>query len=340
MLIPRVLLVLAVLAVPPSARADEGYGRVSADIMSTRIDVIAPSERVEEAGRVVFGVFSDVDARMSEWKPTSRLSAVNFKAGGAPVEVPEDLFELIRRGLQIGRITEGAYDITWAALWGLWDFNAEHPEVPEPEEARRRAALVDFRKVELDPARHTVRLPEQGMKIGLGGIAKGHSLERAAAALLAKGITSFTLSAGGQVYAAGLKGDRPWRVGVRDPRGGPDDYFAVVEASDCSVSTSGDYERYFMKDGVRYHHIIDPRTGMPARGLRSATIVSRDATLADALSTAVMVLGRERGLALVEGLIGVEAVLVDVHGQVSVSSGLRDRLEMKRPPREGDAATE
>jgi thiamine biosynthesis lipoprotein len=218
----------------------------------------------------------------------------------------------------------------------LWDFRAPEPAVPPAAEIDRRARLVGYRRVELDEAAGTVRLPEPGMMIGLGGIAKGYALAEAAEVLRGRGLEDFLLVSGGQVYAAGRRSgvgeDRPWRVGVRDPRGGPEDFFALLELADASASTSGDYERYFVADGVRYHHILDPRTGRPARGLRSATVVSADAVLADALSTGIFVMGPEAGLALAARLPGVEAVLVDGDGGVLVTSGLEDRLEVLHPP--------
>jgi thiamine biosynthesis lipoprotein len=174
------------------------------------------------------------------------------------------------------------------------------------------------------------------MAIGLGGIAKGFALERAAAALRERRLESFLLVSGGQVYAAGSRtgreGARPWRVGIREPRGGPEDLFARLELRDGSASTSGDYESYFVAGGVRYHHLLDPRTGRPARGLRSATVVAADAVLADALSTGIFVMGPEAGLALAERLEGVEAVLVDDDGHVLVTSGLEEELEILHPP--------
>lgn len=327
----HLVLAPAVLVALGAGPAVADWERLSAEIMTTRIEVVLPAEHAEQA-KLVFDVFAKVDARMSEWKPTSPLAAVNARAGEA-VEVPPDLIAIVRRGVAIGAMTEGAFDITWAALWGLWDFNALAPTVPDPAAVANRAALVDYRRVEIDEAAGTVRLPAPGMKIGLGGIAKGWALDQAADALRAADVRDFTLSAGGQIYASGRKGDRPWRVGVRDPRGEPDDWFAVIEASDVSVSTSGDYERYFVRGGVRYHHILDPRTGMPTRGVRSATVVSRDATLADALSTAVIVMGVQRGLALVEGLIGAQALVVDDAGRVWMTSGLKGRVTIEHPPR-------
>ncbi len=306
------------------------YVTFSDEAMATRVVVTLPAdERARDHAAAVFEVFHDVEARVSEWRDGSAIAAVNRAAGGATVPVDPDTLALVQRGVEIGRRTGCAFDVTWAALWGVWDFKGP-PRLPEPAEIAARLPLVDCTRVEVDPEHGTVRLPIPGMKLGLGGIAKGWALDRAAATLRARGVEDFNLLAGGQVLAGGHHGDRPWRVGIRDPRGGPEDWFAVVEASDLSVSTSGDYERYFELDGVRYHHILDPRTGWPARGLRSVTVVSADATLADALSTAIFVLGPDEGLALAAGWDGVEALLVDDEGRVLQTPGLR--VQLVRPP--------
>lgn len=332
----------------PREAAPLRYATFETDVMSTRLRVTVPeggetAAEAAQAATAVFRIFRDVDARMSEWRETSPLSAVNRAAGGEPVPVPEDLRRVLHRALDIARLTDGAFDPTWAALWGLWDFRAVAPRVPEAEEIARRTALVDWTRVEIDDSAGTVRLTEPGMILGLGGIAKGWALERAAEELRRRGFDSFLLTAGGQVMAGGLRhtdgsrtagGRRPWMVGIRDPRGAPDDFFARVPVTDASLSTSGDYESYFVVDGVRYHHILDPRTGRPARGLRSATVISPEPTLADALSTALMVMGPQRGMAVVEELPEVEAVLVDVSGEVAVSPGLEGRLEIRHTPRE------
>ena len=348
-----VLLALAVLALiplgiwtwhqshretPSVAEAPEpetaDYTAFDLDIMGTSLQVLVPAgEHAAATAETVFDVFRDVDARMSEWKESSPLSAVNREAGIRPVPVPDDLRAVVRRGIEIGDLTEGAFDITWAALWGLWDFKAAEPRLPDPEEVARRTALVDYRKVVVDDDAGTIYLPEVGMKIGLGGIAKGYALDRAAEALRARGVDSFLILGGGQVLAGGKRGERPWKVGVRDPRGTATTYFATLELTDASTSTSGDYERFFILDGKRYHHIIDPRTGWPSEGLSGVTVVSPDATLADALSTAIMVLGQERGLALAERLPEVEAVLVDPDGDLWTTSGLASRLMIAHRPR-------
>jgi thiamine biosynthesis lipoprotein len=316
---------------------DTAYKTFQHQVMATTVQVVVPAGKAaQEQAETVFDVFDLVDERMSEWKASSPLSAVNEHAGDGPVEVPEDLRRVLHRGIEVGNLTGGAFDVTWAALWGLWNFRAPDPHVPDPAEIARRVKLIDYRKVEIDDQAGTVRLPEKGMKIGLGGIAKGYALSRAAQMLRDRGLQSFMILGGGQVLAAGERredGGRPWRVGIRDPRGGQQDYFAVLDVVNKSVSTSGDYERYFIADGVRYHHILDPRTGWPARGLRSVTVISPDAVLADGLSTGIMVMGPEKGLALAERLKNVEAVLVDDHGKVETTSGLGGTLKMLHPPR-------
>jgi thiamine biosynthesis lipoprotein len=326
-LIAAVLLVIVLWS-----RPEPRYVTLTETIMAAPISVTAPAAVAEEAAGIVFSIFREVDAAMSEWKETSPLSALNRAAGVHPVAVPADLREVIKRAIEISERSDGAFDITWAALWGLWDFKAASPRVPADDEIDRLQTLVDYHRIEIDDEAGTVYLPREGMLIGLGGIAKGHALDVSARALRERGIESFLISAAGQMMLGGLRGERPWRVGVRDPRGAPDDYFAFVEMSGVSISTSGDYERYFIQDGVRYHHILDPRTGRPSRGPRSVTVVSPDATLADALSTAIMILGTERGLKLAEQSTDVDVVIVDGSGGVHATEGLASRIRLRHPP--------
>ncbi len=322
-----------------AATPGPGFVSFAHETMATSIQLELPdTPGARQGADAVFAVFDSVDTEMSEWKPTSTVSAINRSAGGAPVRVSAGLLEVLAVGREIGERSSGAFDVTWAALWGVWDFVAVSPRVPPPEAIDRALARVNYRKLEIDHLRGTVRLSEPGMKIGLGGIAKGYALKRSAAVLRERGIHNFILSAGGQVYAGGRKGDRRWVVGIRDPRGAPDDHFALVEVHDASMSTSGDYERFFIKDGARYHHILDPRTGRPAAGLRSATVVASDPVLADALSTAALVLGPAAAMDLVRSYAGTEAILVDNAGGLHISAGLSQRLRLERTPRTGDSA--
>lgn len=310
-----------------------GFDTFSGEAMATRWEVVLPEgPDAEAAARECLDLFSRLDLELSEWKEGSPLSAVNRAAGERPVAVPQELYDLLARSLDIARATDGAFDPTWAALWGLWDFRSETPALPGAEAVAARTRLVDYRRVELDAAARTVYLPERGMQLGLGAIGKGYALDRAAALLEARGRHDFLLVGGGQVLARGKKGKRPWRIGVRDPRGGARDLFARVDVSGASLSTSADNESFFFVDGARYHHILDPRTGWPSKGVRSVTVVHEDGTLADALSTAVMVLGRERGMEVARQL-GAELLLVDAEGQVAFTPGLAPRLELLAEPR-------
>jgi thiamine biosynthesis lipoprotein len=199
-------------------------------------------------------------------------------------------------------------------------------------QVRSRLALVDYRAIRIDDAAGTVFLPRAGMSIHLGGIGKGYAIDRAAAILRGRGVFDFMVQSGGDIYVAGMKDHRPWRLAIQDPRGPANRAFAELDLSDGTFSTSGDYERFFIRNGRRYHHILDPETGAPARGTRSATIVSDRAVLADGLSTSAFILGPDAGMALIERLPNVEGVMVSDRNEVLVSSGLRDKLSIVAPP--------
>jgi thiamine biosynthesis lipoprotein len=274
-----------------------------------------------EAGRV--------EHMMSEWKPGSALSKVNARAGVEAVEVPPELFGVLGRAMDVSVASGGAFDPSWAALWDLWRFDRP-PRVPSRDEVAARLPLVDYRGIVLDPVARSVFLRRKGMLLGLGGIAKGYSLDRGTALLRERGFHNFILDGGGQVYASGTRGARPWRVGIQDPRD-QTSWFAVLELRNASLSTSGDYEHFFLVDGVRYHHILDLRTGFPARGCRSVTVIASDGMTADALSTAAFVLGPKSGLRLLRRFAGVEGVVVDDQNRVHVSEGLRDKVLVGPP---------
>lgn len=311
----------------------------SAEVMTTRIEVqFAGPSGTEADAEAVFDLFRSVDALASEWKAGSPLAELNAAAGGAPRVVPDELFGLLQRSMAIAKATDGAFDPTWAALWGLWDFKAADPRPPEDAERLRRVALVDWQKLELDADAKTARLASTGMLVGLGGIAKGWALDRSAALLTLRGVTDYVLSAGGQVYTAGRSASGPaWKVGIRDPRGEWNDWFAVISVSGASVSTSGDYERWFEFDGVRYHHILDPRNGLPGRRFRSVTVVSTDATEADALSTALMLVSLEDGRRIAREQ-DVQVVWIDAAGAVHRTEGLEARYVERHPPLPASAA--
>lgn len=279
-----------------------------------------------EAG---FAEITRIEQLLSEWIPTSELSRVNADGSNRPVPVGLDTYSVLERGLQVGELSGGAFDVSWAALRDVWDFAADPPALPEPNTLAGAVKRIDFRSVRLQPSPRTVHLLRPGMALGLGGIAKGYAVDRAIAAMKALGVTHALVSGGGDVAIRGRRGDRSWKVGIQHPRGRQGELLAVIEAHDEAVVTSGDYERFMTVDGRRYHHIIDPRTGMPARGLMSVTVIAQSAMDADAFSTAAFVMGPKRGLRLLESQDGVEGVLVDASGAIRLTSGARSRVNLR-----------
>ncbi len=281
----------------------------------------------------VFAEFERLDRLMSVWKEGSDVQRLNLAAGSHPVPVSAETFEVLTIARQVSEWTGGKFDVTFGALSGLWKFDQDQDDsIPPRAAVAARLPDVDYAALELDPASRTAFLRRRGMRAHLGGIGKGYAVDRGAALLRARGFTDFMIQSGGDLFVSGRRGDRPWRLGIRDPRGPADRSFAALDLSNGTFSTSGDYERFFMKNGVRYHHILDPDLGEPARLCRSVTIVADKAVLADALSTGVFILGPEKGMALIERLPEVEGVIVTSDNRLLVSNGLKDRLIVISPP--------
>jgi thiamine biosynthesis lipoprotein len=262
---------------------------------------------------------------MSVWKPGSELLQLNAAAGDHPIKVSPEMREILAAAIEVGDWTNGKFDVTFGALSGLWKFDAQNQDnsIPTSAEIARRVAFIDYHTVVIDPAAGTAFITRKGVSAHLGGIGKGYAVDRVASLLRGAGLRDFMIQFGGDLLLSGHRGDRPWRAAIRDPRGPVDKVFAALDLSDETFSTSGDYERFFVADGRRYHHIIDPDTGEPARGSRSVTIVAKTGTVADALSTGVFVMGPEQGMALIERLPDVEGVIVSDRNDVLVSSGLK-----------------
>ncbi len=336
----RDLIALLALLWPAVFVADQELLTQSREILGTKVTISVANAKQEIADRgfdAAFSEFDRVNAVMNEWRPDSALSAINEAAGtGRFVSSPEDLCEVLRKSLDAAARTNGLFDPTWAALRDLWKFGtAQNNEVPPVAEVKRTCPLVSYANVELRVAPRSVgacevRLKKRGMKLGLGGVAKGWAVDRAVAVLRARGLKHFFVQAGGDLYAAGKRGDRPWRVGIRDPRGSRDQYFAWMEVSEAAFSTSGDYERFFIAEGKRYHHIIDPRTCLPATASRSSTVLAQTATEAEFLTKATFILGGTKALQLAESW-DAAAVLVSDKNEVLVSKSLQGKLEYDSP---------
>ena len=293
-------------------------------MMGTEVSVRLWHGDSDAANTVIEAVFAEaerINQLMSTYIETSRISEINRSAATRPVVAGEELFQLVQRSLDISVLTRGAFDITYDSVGQHYDFrNRKRPDTDTVETELPR---IDYRHVELDQAAGTIRFLKSGVRINLGGIAKGYVVERGVDILRSHGIENGIVTAGGDSRLLGDRRGRPWMIGIRDPR--KDGEVAIsVPLENEAISTSGDYERYFEEDGVRYHHIISPSTGSPASGVHSATVFGPDAVITDALSTSVFVLGVDAGLRLIACLPDYESIVIDADGQIYYSSGLQE----------------
>ncbi len=291
-------------------------------IMGTAIHCELWSDDAGLAERALDAVMAEmhrIDRLMSPYKDDSELSLINRDAGRRAVTVGAELFGLIERSLHFSRRSDGAFDITFASVGHLYDYRtARAPDAAALERARQ---LVGWQQLQLDAKQRAVRFARDGMRIDLGGFAKGYVVDTSIAILQRLGIRHAVVAAGGDSRVLGDRRGRPWSIAIRDPRD-EKRVVAVLPLEDTSISTSGDYERYFERDGVRHHHLIDPRTGTSPRGVRSVTILADDGLTSEALSKCLFVMGLPRGMQLVESMPGVDAVVVDAAGALHFSSGL------------------
>jgi thiamine biosynthesis lipoprotein len=281
----------------------------------------------------VFKEFDRLESLMSVWRPGSEVLRINAAAGQHAVPVGPETREVLTIAHQVSEWSEGTFDVTFGALADVWKFDHDQDDtIPSQEAIAKRLPLVDYRQIEIDDRAGTVYLKRRGMRIHLGGIGKGYAVDRAVRILRERGLRDFMIQAGGDLYVGGHKDGKPWRLGINDPRGPAGRSFATVDLSDSTFSTSGDYARFFMKDGIRYHHILDLRIGQPARASRSVTLVTDRAVIADALAKGVFILGPVAGMALIERLPHVQGVIVSAKNEVTVSSGLKGKFVLLQPP--------
>lgn len=276
--------------------------------------------------------FDRIEALLSVWKAGSDVVRMNEAAGVRPVVVDRETINVLAHARTASVRTGGKFDVTFGALADIWKFDHDQDNVvPDRAAIETRLPLVDYTDVRFDRAARTAFIARPGVRVHLGGIGKGYAIDRAIDLLRAEGFADFLIQAGGDMFAAGTNNGRPWKLGIADPRG-DHSAFAAVELRDQTFSTSGDYERFFIKDGIRYHHLIDPDRGEPARGCRSVTIVASRAVLADVLSTGVFIMGPEAGMQLIEEMPDVEGVIVTARNEVLISSGLKGHIDVRGSP--------
>jgi thiamine biosynthesis lipoprotein len=329
------------LAAPAPAQhalreTDQAMGTAVTFVAWTADDAATHTAFVE-----AFAELKRIERLMTDWErpgePRSDIVRVNAAAGqAAAVTVSAETLAVVKLSLDVAKRSGGAFDISYAVMRGIWKFDDDlEPKLPDKKTLAERRKLINWRDIVVDDKAGTIRLKRAGMRIGLGGIAKGYAVDRCAAVLRKHGLTDFIVQAGGDLYAAGSKSGTPWGVGIQDPRSTHGEVFAQAPIRDHAFSTAGDYERGFVLEGRRYHHIIDPATGYPATASRSVTVFAPTALLADALDDAVFIIGPERGLALAASFADVGVVIVDAHNKVWISPKLKPIVHIRHAPSDG-----
>lgn len=264
-----------------------------------------------------------IEEKLSTYKEHSETNLINDNAGIKPVEVSEETITLIERSIKISALTQGAFDITYGGLdKKFWNFDKEMKELPNIEDAKKAVSLINYRKIEINKSDATVFLKEKGMRIGFGGIGKGYAADMAKKVMISMGIDSGVVNASGDMTVWGLKPEgEKWSIGIVHPSY-QNAFFSKMEITNHSVATSGNYEKYVMIGGKRYSHTIDPKTGMPIKGIKSITTICPFAEFADAIATPIMVMGIEKGLNLVNQINGLECIIFDDDDKIYVSNNI------------------
>ena len=303
-------------------------------MMDTVITISVVSQSKEHAGNAIDTAFSEIErleALFDFFSPDSEISRINNNAGITRVKVSPDTIYVLDKAFFVSEKTGGAFDVTIGPLLVLYDF--KEGVTPERGIIKERLPLVNYKSLSIDKKDSTVFLNKEGMLIDLGGISKGFAADKAVDALKREGIVSGIVAVAGDIRAFGLKPNKkPWKIGIRNPRSEhQEDIIAAIDLKDMAISTSGDYERYFIVNGERYHHLISPMTGSPVHSCQSVSIIAEEGVLADAFATGVFILGPKKGLQIIEKM-GFEGLIIDKEGNIHVTSDIREKIELKRAP--------
>ncbi len=293
--------------------------------MGSRFDITVVAAN-EELGYInideAVAEITRIEKMISAWDADSETSLINKNAGIRPIKVSEELFKLIERAKQISEITDGAFDISYASMNEIWKFDGSMKQMPSESEIKKSISKVGYQKIMLDAGKRTVFLKQKGMKISFGAIGKGYAADKAKELLVSKQVVAGIINAAGDLTTWGTKvSGEKWMIGIANPRS-KDKIFSWLPIVESSVATSGSAEKYVVFQGKKYTHIIDPRTGVPASGISSVSIFAKSAELCDALATAVFIMGKDAGIALIDQLGGTEVILVDDQNKVHKSSGI------------------
>jgi FAD:protein FMN transferase len=291
---------------------------------------------VDRASTRGFDEMARIEALVTSWRDSSEISQVNEAAGVRPVKVSPETLAILDKALWVAEKTKGGFDVTVGVYKGLWKFDEDNDgTIPRKSEVEKRRKLVNYKDVVVDKAAGTVMLRRKGQRLNVEGLAKGYAVDAAVRVIRDAGLENFIIQAGGDLFASGRRGQRDWRVGIQDPRGPHGRIIYELSLSNRAFNTSGDYERFTLHNGVRYHHILDARTGYPSHAARAVTLLADTAFEADAFDTAIFILGPEAGMKLVNETAGLQAVIVGPDNQVHISDGLKDRLVKRGDPSPG-----
>jgi len=317
-------LFLFVMLISYVTTAQQIYKR-DLNLMGCGFDITVVANSEKEANVFIDEAVAEIqriEALISSWKPSSQTSLINQNAGNKPVQVDDELFQLIKRSLAISKISDGAFDISFAAIDKVWEFNGQEANIPEPEEISASVAKIGYKYIQLDEKKSSVYLTKKGMKIGFGAIGKGYAADQAKNLLIKNGVTSGIINASGDMNTWGKQPNgKAWKVAITNPLDTTKNY-GLFELENNAVVTSGNYKKYLTINGERYAHIIDPRTGMPTRGILSVTVFASKAEFADALATSVFVMGEDIGLHLINQLPNVEVIIVKNDGSLATSNNI------------------
>lgn len=305
-------------------------------MMDTVITISVVSNSKDHAENAMDTAFSEIErleALFDFFSPDSEVSLINNNAGIVRVKVSMDMIYVLDKAFFVSEKTGGAFDVTTGPLLVLYDF--KHGLTPKSDIVTERLSLVNYKALSIDKNDSTVFLNKEGMLIDLGGISKGFAADKAVEVLKREGVVSGLVAVAGDIRAFGLKPNKkPWKIGIRNPRSERrDDIIAAIDLKDMAISTSGDYERYFIVNGERYHHLISPVTGRPVHSCQSVSIIAEEGVLADAFSTGVFILGPKKGIQVIEKM-GFDGFIIDKEGNIHVTSDIREKIELKRAPEE------
>lgn len=289
------------------------------------ITLIAKDQKeAEKASLQAFQEIKRIEQLMSPWREGGDVFRINRSSGREWVKVSAETLYVIKKSIEVSEQSNGGFDITMGPLIELWRVSRERGYPPSEEELKRSLDLVAFRNILISPD-GKIFLKKEGMSIDLGGIAKGYAVDRAFEVLKRLGYKHMIVNAGGDLRVEGTKFGQPWSIGIQDPRNS-ERIIAKISLTEGAIATSGDYEKYFIYQGKRYHHILNPRNGLPAEGCRSVTVLSREGVLADAMATAIFVLLPENGYSLCQNTEGIDCLIIDKEGKIKVTLDLKEKI--------------